>query len=342
MMKGETGSAVEKNRNKKVSASKGKIGGQGKEKDSATALVFKKNKNFAEVFNRTLFTEMPISEEDLIEKDIRETATLHVTKDAHTTLTRYRDVVKGVKREYLLAILGIENQTVSHNLMPFRVLEMDFLNYARQIRVISDQHKFEKKIKERESPGIALSGEEYLSDFYKDDYLIPCITLVVYWGNEPWQGPRKLSDLFVNSKWSVMASDYQMHLLEVQQMTNDEIKKYDTELRSIFGFVKYSHNKRQLRDFIDQNEDAFSDISMTAIDAIAELTHSTELKKIKSPYESGEGDGIDMCQALKEMIEEGREEGRKEEREKTNCIIKELQEENRRLKAKLEALVLAG
>ncbi len=327
---------------KQVSPPSGKIDGQGKPKDSATSSIFKKNHNFAEVFNRTLFTECPVLEEELVEQDIKETTLLRVTEDAHTTLTQYRDVVKGVKREQILAILGIENQELQDYQMAFRALEMDFINYARQIREISEQHTKEyrrrKQMRQSETERDPLSAAEeevsrmslpdaagYLGRFYKEDRIVPCITLVIYWGEEPWQGPRKLSDLFIESEWSALASDYQMHLLEVKNISENSLAEYSPELRAIFGFVKYANDKNLLHTFMDKNRDDFKTVSETALDAIEVLTHSKDLKnarekKLEEIHSdrglvlSGENSmdkagGTNMANAIDELFNDLREEG---------------------------------
>ncbi|MCD7744633.1 MAG: hypothetical protein LUI13_04995 [Lachnospiraceae bacterium] len=94
--------------------------------------------------------------EDLSAEDTKESALLRVTKDTHTTLTQYRDVVKTLNHGQPLAILGIENQSESNYQMPFRVFEFDFVNYARQIQEISDRHEMERK----EKQGIAAEQDE--------------------------------------------------------------------------------------------------------------------------------------------------------------------------------------
>ncbi|MCD8346932.1 MAG: Rpn family recombination-promoting nuclease/putative transposase [Lachnospiraceae bacterium] len=311
---------MKKSKNKEISL-KGKIGGQGKKKDSATSLIFQSNENFAEVFNHTVFALNPVSALKLSENsDIKETAFLQVTEFSHTTLTRYRDITKYLGNDQTLAILGIENQDRECFQMPFRALEMDYINYARQIRIITDRNDKAMKESAEDASEVPLSSKpnssEFLGRFYKEDKLIPCITLVVYWGTEPWQGPLRLSDMFMESPWTQYASDYQMHLLDVQRINDAELNSYGDELKVVFGFVKYARNKKQLKDFISQNEKAFSNVSSTVVDAIAELTHSKELACIKPIYtaDSQEGRNINMCQALREWMEDSKEEGRIEGR----------------------------
>ena len=104
-------------------------------KDSSTTLLFKtSNENFAELFNRTMSDFDQLRPEDLSEEDIKEAAYLRITKaDSGTALVQYRDVVKSARNGRIFAILGIEQQSEVDYAMPFRVLELDFVNYARQV-----------------------------------------------------------------------------------------------------------------------------------------------------------------------------------------------------------------
>lgn len=125
---------------KKALRRNGKIAGQSTGKDTATTLLFKtKNENFAELFNRSLFGSEMIMPDELEEEDIKETALLKITEDGKTALVQYRDVMKGVKDGQTFAILGVENQSDIDYHMPFRILEVDFVNYARQVRAIEER-----------------------------------------------------------------------------------------------------------------------------------------------------------------------------------------------------------
>ena len=134
----EDGKTLQEKKSRKKIRSDGKIAGQGMKKDSVTTLLFQaNNENFAELFNRTLLADEPVMPEELGEENIKETAYLRVTKEAGgTTLVQYRDVAKGVRNERIFAVLGIENQSEIDYAMPFRVLELDFVNYARQMQII--------------------------------------------------------------------------------------------------------------------------------------------------------------------------------------------------------------
>ena len=308
---------IEKTSRRKKSGSSGKIAGQGTKKDSVTTLLFKaNNKNFAELFNRTLLADDPAAPEELEEEDIKETAFLRITKEGGgTSLVQYRDVAKRIRKERIFAILGIENQSEIDYAMPYRVLELDFVNYARQMQSIRERHDAEWKAEDGHlhRPSGITAGE-YLGRFLKTDRIIRCMTLVVYWGETPWDGPTKLSDLFEGGGGAKASCAVQvdMNLLDVCRMSDEEICRYTGDLRTVFGFRKYSRDKEKLQAFIAENQTYFNRVSETAVNALEELTHSPELKELRNPrYQTQEG-GTNMCQAIREMIQDGREEGIRE------------------------------
>ena len=308
------------------------IKGQGKAKDTAEKIFFRDNEHFAEVFNHTAFATAPIRAEELMTDDTDETAILKMTEHAHITLQNYRDVRKKLyEGKQLLMILGIEDQTGIDYQMPLRVMEMDFIHYARQSRQISDARKRGKAHLKAQGGAKSVSQGELISGFGKEDRLIPAVTQVIYYGTDPWNGPRSLSDMFLESPWAKYAQDYQMNLLEVNRITDEELDTYSADLKAFFGFVKYSKDKDKLRAFIEKNGELFQDITETTYDVIEEVTRSKELKEIKKKCVN-KGGKQDMCVAITQIKEEGIKEGIEEHELKVyqNCIARGMSEEDAR------------
>ena len=156
---------------------KGTIRGQGKPKDAATGLFWRDPENFAEVFSKTAMKGCNIKPCDLIEQDTSEETLLRVLEGAHITLKQIRDVVKALKTGEMLIIMGIENQNYIDYMMPFRVWAMDFINVARQISIIQNDHKDKDDLNNK---------DEYVSGFRKTDKINGVITLVIYYGSIPY------------------------------------------------------------------------------------------------------------------------------------------------------------
>ena len=282
---------------------KGKIPGQGQPTDASTDLFWRDNENFAEVFSKAVFNGLFVNPDHLEDLNVAESTMLRLNDGATTTLKQTRDVVKALTSGGAwLVILGIENQTHVDFLMPFRVWELNFINVARQVDEIRKKHQAERKaIKEAKEKGKIveekeLSTEEVLSGFYRDDKLTPVITLVIYYGQEEWKLPLKLSDLFQETPFTGFADDMPMYLLDVRHMTREKLDSYSPALKSFFGFLIYE-NSADLDAFAKENDKSFSNLPEQTIDALIEITHSKELERFKKEYRTPEG-GVNVCYGI--------------------------------------------
>ena len=109
-----------------------------------------------------------------------------------------------------------------------------------------------------------------------------------------------LKDLFNN---------YRLHVLEVRRFK--DIDQFNTDLREVFGFIGFSGDKTAVRNYVAENQDSFEQLSEDAYDVIAVMAHSKELEDVKERYRE-KGGKINMCEAIRGMIEDGRLEGRRE------------------------------
>ncbi len=283
---------------------KARIPGQGKPKDISLKMMFRNNDSFAEVFNRNVTKDNPIDPEALCEMDTDEISMLQIQKGRRAALEQFRDVVKGLGRESVLVILGVENQMLVNYMMPYRVLELEMINYGRQISVIREQHKTEQ---ENPKTKRKLCPSEYVGNFYKEDRIKPVLCLVLYYGKEEWDGPFSMSDMYVDSPWSKLAFHHPMYLLDVRHMEEKELEEYSDNLRPFFGFLKYE-NTDLLEGFIEKNQEQFENLPNQTVEALAELADSIELKIIQKECKTEKG-GVNMCKGIQMMIKKGEERG---------------------------------
>lgn len=84
----------------------------------------------------------------------------------------------------------------------------DSLQYGKQVMEIAAEHR---KKKDRNG-----TQAEYLSGFYRDDRLVPVITLVIHFGAEEWDGPMCLKDMITvhDKKLLEYIQDYKIYLIE--------------------------------------------------------------------------------------------------------------------------------
>ncbi len=140
-------------------------------------------------------------------------------------------------------ILGIENQSKAHYAMAVKNMAYDALNYAKQVMEAKRSRK-----------GETMTSEEFLSGFSKDDKLIPVITLVVYFGAEPWDGPTSLHKMFETQDERILkfVPNYEINLIQPAMISDEDFPKFRTELGRVLEYIKYSKDKKTLQKRVHQ------------------------------------------------------------------------------------------
>lgn len=85
-------------------------------------------------------------------------------------------------------------------------------------------------------------------------------------------------------------------------MTDDEIMKFQSSLRVVMFFIKYSKDQENLKRILEVNEKRFREVERRAVDVIEAITNSG-LK-----YDEGK-EAVDVCQAIQEIRHEERQMG---------------------------------
>lgn len=288
-------------------------------KNAISKTYLSDRKRFADICNNQLFGSRQVIRPELLrELDTEEFLVEGNHRKKLSTLEKYRDILRIYDDQVMFMILGIENQSEVHYAMPLRQLLYDVLNYENQRMELEREHREKKDLK----------GAAYLSGISKEDRLIPVITLVIYWGCDPWSGAKTLHEMLdippVLAQYKDIINDYRMNLLEVNSM--DNLESYRGELKALLGFIRYQKDKEELRRFIDENTGIFQGMTEETARAISVLGNVPELERFLDTNVEHEynREAIDMCQALKEMIEDGRAEGKAEG--KAESILELLQD----------------
>ena len=133
-------------------------------------------------------------------------------------------------------------------------------------------------------------------------WLYPCITIVLYYG-EHWDGSKDLQGILdlseIPEELRKYISNYLIHVFEIQKIENTEV--FRTDLKQIFNFLRYSKDKNKLKVLV-QSDEAYQEMEEDAYDMIAVCTNTEELLSVKK-YRGKDGK-INMCQAIKEMLED--------------------------------------
>ena len=282
-------------------------------KDIVTKDYTKESVVFADAFNQYIYKgEQVIKPEKLRSLDTHLTGIPYGAEGAGVPEQRFRDVLKSVTAmeddHAVYLLLGIESQAEVHQAMPVRNMVYDALQYAAQVEEIARTHRQNRKDRVSEELEKKPDAGEYLSGFYRDDRLIPVITLVVYFGAGEWDGPISIHEMLSVQNPEILSyvSDYKLNLIAPGQMSDAEIDRFNTSLREVLLFLKYSKDKAKLQEMV-QKDERFKNMdrkAATVISTVTGIEFEQEMEEEK----------IDMCQALKEMMEDAAKEGIQDER----------------------------
>ena len=255
-------------------------------RDIALARYFEDEDRYADLINGFVFRGEPvISGENILDKNTRITG---------------------------FVVIALEHQDQIHHSMPVRVMLEDAAGYDEQMRRIQKKNQ---KVK-------GLDKGEFLGSFRKEDRLNAVFTIVLYYGEKTWDGAKDLYSLINFDEVPEMLKDlfnnYRLHVLEVRRFK--DIDQFNTDLREVFGFIGFSGDKTAVRNYVAENQDSFEQLSEDAYDVIAVMAHSKELEDVKERYRE-KGGKINMCEAIRGMIEDGRLEGRREGELKAKQIV---------------------
>lgn len=272
-------------------------------KDTVTTKYMRQNEIFADAFNYYVYGgEQVINPESLEELDTREIDVPYGgEKGAKQPVQKTRDVIKSViammdkRTAYLL--LAIENQSNIHYAMPVKNMVYDALQYAKQVEEAVVSHKLSGDYKGADS-------DEYLSGFMKADHLLPIVTLVVYFDSKEWEGPLSIHEMFAGQDARVLAfvPDYRINLIAPAAIEDSEFKKFQTTLKEVLSFIKYSGNADKLQEVIGVDEE-FRHLGRNEVDVLNACVNAN--------LTMNEGEEVlDVCQAIQTIADRAAEQKR--------------------------------
>ncbi|MGN0376704.1 MAG: transposase [Suilimivivens sp.] len=233
--------------------------------------------------------------------------------------TLYRDLVRKTPFGVNFAIVGIENQGEIDYALPLRLMCYDAGEYERQAAVI---RKSVRKVRTGLSPG------EYLYGFGKNSRLFPTVTFVLYYGEKDWDGAKDIHGIMdftdIPDSLKNKISNYQIHVIEVRKLEDTSVFK--TDVKQVFDFIRFSGDKKKLKELLSRDE-TYQFIDEEAYDMVAAYAGEKEMFRWKK--KNKKGGKVNMCQGLREWIEDERAEGRAEGSERMSRLVILLTEQSR-------------
>lgn len=209
-------------------------------------------------------------------------------KQKNEFVQRYRDAVRQatikVDDHFAYMILGIESQTDIHYGMPIRNIVYDGLQYAIQAEELRVKHKIAG---ENKTPVNFVSGVQ------KGDKVLPVVTIVIYFGTKPWDGPLSMMELFdlpniPDTRALRFIQDYKVFLIEPDKMTDADFDKFSSDLGRVLKFMQRASDKDRMKELM--TEDSYRRIGRKAAQVIKDCANVNI--KIDSNQEV-----VDMCKA---------------------------------------------
>lgn len=235
-----------------------------------------------------------IQPHDLTEMDTDVSSILKFNGHAET-VQKILDVVKKSAYGVDFIIWGLENQSKIHYAMPLRHMLGDALIYLKEYHEIALKNTKDKNFD---------STDEFLSRFKKTDRLHPVISLCVYYGEEEWDGPVKLSDMLdYPENIASYIADYPIHLVQLRK--DEHLKFHNFDVDTLFKLVRYIYRKDYpLIEHLYQDQSISTELGLV----IGAITKTQQLINY-SLKSSQKGGMFNMCNALQELVDKGRLEG---------------------------------
>ena len=263
--------------------------------DTILKNFWRDNHHFADLFNAALFGgEQVLNPDDLSEADTDVSSLLKFNGHAET-VQKVLDVVKKTAYGIDFVIWGLENQAKIHYAMPLRHMIGDGFSYLKEYQEIAAKNRKDKNF---------ASSDEFLSNMKKTDRLHPMISLCVYYGENPWDGPLCLMDMLeVPEKIKPLVADYKMNLLELR--TSGLLQFHNQDVNTVFDISRsiYERDYNKI-NAVYKNRLIASELGVV----IGAITQSQELIDHALELEQ-KGGLVNMCSALEELKIEGKQEG---------------------------------
>ena len=269
-------------------------------------------KRFANLFNGVIYGgRQVILPEDLEEVNPVSSVSVKNRTGKTKNMKKYRDIIMKWRNQATLVLLANESQDKVHYAMPHKVMLYDGMDYETQIR--NNWKNFNDRRKQNKKAGQSLehlTAGEYLSRFRKKDRLIPIISLVFYYGSEPWDGPVDLYDMFrlegTKEEKEILEKylpNYKINLVDAERV--EDVEKFSDDLQVILTMLRYRDSKEELKHYIDENKKFFQNVDYETSQAMKAFLN---MKQIPGEAEHKE-EMIDMCKAIQEMYDDGVKDG---------------------------------
>ncbi|MDE7131629.1 MAG: hypothetical protein K2O65_07500 [Lachnospiraceae bacterium] len=255
---------------------------------------------------------------------LHEITPVHSKSDQEAVLERTGDLVMKQNHEgQRFVILALENQAEIDYGMPVRIMLQEALEYDRQLKVIKQRNEQEYKEPRDNNASVSKAefyknSGEYLYRVRKEDRLFPVMTLVVYWGEDDWQGAKSLheminfgsADSLMGKELERMIPEYPLHFLNLSEFRH--LEYFRTGLRPLFEMFQRRNNKEEFMRYIKMNEGHWN-MDDESLYVLGQLTDSKDIRDLIRQKNSKKGRKKGMCKAIEDLKNDAKAEGKAED-----------------------------
>lgn len=286
-----------------------------KEKDSAVKRFLENPAHFCDLFNGSLFGGKQVLKAGSLESLPGEAIVSFADKDGRkVTVKRYRDAVRKACGNALYAIFAVEGQDKAHYAMPVREMLYDAMSYTNQVEQAAVRHRENRDYQ---------NSAQFLSGFFPEDRLVPVVTLCLYYGTTPWDGPMELLDMMdIPEEFEDMRPYLSNYRLNLIQPENAEPDNFRTDWKLIFSLLKMAGDGTGMKEYIQENSEMFRHIPPDTYDMLKALLHAD--RWWKADADSGKGEILLLIKLACRKLEKGKspEEAAEELEESVETIRK--------------------
>ncbi len=269
-------------------------------KDIAHKLLEEYPDVFADIINVTLFD----GKEILHPENLIQIPTEAFTRNIDGSLRQgSRDVLMAdVHGNRYRLICGEENQADKDNTMPQRIMGYEYAAYEKQIRDYVRENEDHK-------------NHAFTKRIHEDQLLAPVITVVLYWGEEPWLRPLSLHDMLrfpadIEEEIKPYVADYPMNLIDMKRLPEKLRRKFKSDFRVVAEYMARQGDSKAVREYVRSDSTILSHPG-AVLDLFGALTGKTDYKVIRETIEKKQKkeEAITMVYIEDVWLQEGMEKG---------------------------------
>ena len=253
------------------------------------------NDVFADIINVLVYG----GREEVRPEDLVDGPTVSHFKAAEGDLgERTRDICKeDVRNRVTFAVWGLENQSKVSFVMPVRCMGYDYAAYERMVKQLKEKNEAEGH------------RADYVSELHPGQRIWPVITLVLYFGTKPWDGPVTLHEMMdVPEELRDRVPDYPINLVEVAFLPEETIARFKSGFQVVATLFRAKRLGKEME--MKYNTKRWDHVA-ELLDFFRIFTKDERYEECKAKIieRSRKGEVI-MCSVVDTFVEMGVQEGR--------------------------------